>query len=113
LPLWSFSTRPPIAERIARLETSTPRPRLRAAVTGLHLEENGRVIPHNWCVMEKSAGEPDLEVADFMMHTIASYCRGGRDPQAKFAARFSAIFGTIDERSTSFMESESVTCAPQ
>jgi Protein of unknown function (DUF3800) len=82
-------------------------PRLQAALADFRFEENGRVTPHDWCVMPKSAGEPGLEVADFMMHTIAGYCRSGRDPQGKFAARFSAIFGTKDDRLVSFMEGES------
>jgi hypothetical protein len=62
--------------------------------------------------MSKRDGEPGLEVADFMMHTIAGYCRSGRDPQSKFAARFSAIFGTEDERLRSFFEGESITFTP-
>jgi hypothetical protein len=85
------------------------RPRLEAALSDLQLEEDGRAISLEWCVMPKSAGEPALEVADFMMHTIAGYCRSGRDPQSKFAARFSAIFGTKDERLRSFMEASDIT----
>ena len=84
-------------------------PRIAAAFEDIHFVEQGRVIPHEWCWMSKRDGEPGLEVADFMMHTIAGYCRGGRDPQSKFAARFSAIFGTEDERLVSFFEGESVT----
>jgi hypothetical protein len=87
-------------------------PRLESALADLHLAENGRVIPHEYYVMAKSAGEPGLEVADFMMHTIAGYCRSGRDPQGKFAARFSAIFGTADDRLSSFIEGDSVTYTP-
>jgi Protein of unknown function (DUF3800) len=89
------------------------RPRLEAAPGDLQFEENGRVIPHEWCIMSKSAREPGLEVADFMMHTIAGYCRSGRDPQSKFAARFSAIFGTKDERLCSFMEGGEVAYSPK
>ena len=55
-------------------------------------------------MLKKSAGEPGLEVADFMMHTIANYCRSGRDPQNKFADQFSAIFGVADDRLCSFVE---------
>jgi hypothetical protein len=87
-------------------------PRLEAASNGLQLEEDGRAIPHEWCVLSKSAGEPGLEVADFMMHTIAGYCRSGRNPQSKFAARFSAIFGVADDRLCSFMEGTDITYTP-
>jgi hypothetical protein len=72
---------------------------------------DGRTIPHECCVMPKSAGEPALEVADFLMHTIAGNCRSGRDPQGKFA-RFSSIFGVADERLVSFMEGDSITQTP-
>jgi hypothetical protein len=87
-------------------------PRLEAASNGLQFEEDGRVIPHEWYVLQKSVGEPGLEVADFMMHTVAGYCRSGRDPQSKFAARFSAIFGVTDDRLCSFMEGTDVTYTP-
>ena len=59
--------------------------------------------------MPKSAGEAALEVADFLMQTIAGYCRSGRDPQGKSAARFSSIFGVADKRLVSFREGDRAT----
>ena len=93
-----------IFEHSKRLEL-----RLQNALGGLSFRENGRFIPHEWCWMRKSAAEPALEVADFMMHSIAGYCRSGRNPQNKFAARFSSIFGVSDERLVSFLEGDSIT----
>jgi hypothetical protein len=89
-------------------DTSCLRPRFEEATAGFNFQVDGKPIPHEWCTMPKSAGEPGLEVADFLMHTVAGYGRSGRDPQGKFAARFSAIIGTIDERWRSFVETESV-----
>jgi hypothetical protein len=83
--------------------------RFERALAGAQLEEDGRVIPLEWYVMPKSAGEPSLEVADFMMHTVAGYIRSGRDPQGKFAARFSAVFGTKNEKLCSFMEGSAIS----
>jgi hypothetical protein len=92
-----------IFEHSKRLEL-----RLQNALGGLSFRENGRFIPHEWCWMRKSAAEPALEVADFMMHSIAGYCRSGRNPQNKFAARFSSIFGVSDERLVSFLEGDCI-----
>jgi hypothetical protein len=83
--------------------------RIERAFEDVHFQEDGHVIPHEWCWMSKRDGEAGLEVADFIMHTTAGYLRSGRDPQSKFAARFSAIYGTEDDRLTSFFEGESVT----
>jgi hypothetical protein len=89
-------------------------PRFAAVLSGVQPVNvnTGVPIPITWCHMSKSAGDPGLEVADFIVHTAAGYCRSGRDPQGKFAARFSSMFGPVDQRLVSFIEMSSVSYNP-
>ena len=65
------------------------RPRFEEAVAGFDFQVDGKPIPHEWCTMPKFAGEPGLEVADFLMHTVAGYCRSGRDPRRRCSKHMS------------------------
>lgn len=89
-------------------------PRLEAALAGVRatVANAGVAIPISWCHMPKTIGDPGLEVADFIIHTASGYCRSGRDPQGKFAARFSSMFGPVDQRLVSFIEMSSVSYDP-
>jgi Protein of unknown function (DUF3800) len=89
-------------------------PMLASALADVEFVLDGTGVPRRliWCHMPKSVGDPGLEVADFVIHTVAGYCRSGRDPQGKFAARFSSMFGPTDERLVSFMEIADVSYQP-
>lgn len=84
-------------------------PKLERATAGFKINSDGSDIPMRWHVMPKNSNEPGLEVADFLMHTIAGFCRSKRDPKSKFAQRFHHMMSGADPSLTSFMEISTVT----
>ncbi len=58
--------------------------------------------------MPKFAGEPALEVADFVMHAIGRQARHNLTRRGSFLPDFCAIFHAIDPKFASFMEVEKV-----
>jgi hypothetical protein len=71
-----------------------------AAFGDFGLRDNGRPIPTNFFFMPKSAGEPALEVADFIVHAIGRRARAASDASAP---DFEAVFHEQDPRFVSFM----------
>ena len=72
------------------------RPLLQAAFANFGIEENGVTLPMDFYEMSKSAGEPGLEVADFVANTVAG--RGRRclvEGRADFRKDFQAVFQIV------------------
>jgi hypothetical protein len=87
--------------------------RLEAALSELSLTEhlpNGgeQEIPLSWHRMPKTAAEPALEVADFMMHAAAGHHRLKQAEHNKFKRRADAIWAPSDSRLSHFITIESV-----
>lgn len=78
-------------------------PKLEKFIGNTRFEENGDVLPLNCYVMKKGCN-PGLEVADFLIHTVAGHIRSGRDTNGKFARRFDAIFKSVSPQLVSFIE---------
>ncbi|MFZ0268535.1 DUF3800 domain-containing protein [Caulobacter sp.] len=55
-------------------------------------QQDGVGIPISWATLDKDAGEPALEVADYIAHSLAGYLRAERSRDSKFAERHDAIF---------------------
>lgn len=53
---------------------------------------DGVRIPASWGVLDKTASEPALEVADYIVHSTAGFMRSNRDLESKFAARFASVY---------------------
>ena len=66
-----------VFQSVALIFERNPRSRrlLLSAFGDLGLEENGRRLPVELHEMPKSAGEPGLEVADFIANTVAGHAR--------------------------------------
>ena len=61
-------------------------------------------IPSECCFMHKAAGEPALEVADFVMHAVGRQARHNLKQRGSFVPDFCAVFHAVEPRFTSFME---------
>jgi hypothetical protein len=61
-------------------------------------------IPSECYFMPKAAGEPALEVADFVMHAVGRQVRHDLTRRGDFLADFCAVFHAVDQKFTSFME---------
>lgn len=68
------------------------------------LEEGGQQIPVECYFMPKSAGEPALEVADFIMHAVGRQARRRVDGREGFALDFKAVFHNVEPRLVSYMD---------
>ena len=82
---------------------------IEAAFQDFGLEEGGKPLPVECYFMRKNIGEPALEVADFVMHAIGRQARQNLTKRGDFTPDFCAVFHSIDQKLTSFMEVESVT----
>jgi hypothetical protein len=65
-------------------------------------------IPSACYFMPKSAANPALEVADFVMHAVQRQARHSFDPRGAFVADFCAVFHTADPTLVSFLYPEEV-----
>jgi hypothetical protein len=83
-------------------------PLVEDAMQGFGLEENGNPIPVECYFMPKSAGEPALEVADFIMQAVGRQARHNITQRGVFLPDFAAVFHSVDRRLTSFIEVDSV-----
>jgi hypothetical protein len=72
------------------------------------LEEDGRKIPVECYFMPKSAGEPALEVADFIMHAVGRQARRHLEGRDGFALDFKAVFHDQQRKLVSFINVEAV-----
>jgi hypothetical protein len=84
-------------------------PLIEQAMQDFGIEEDGKPIPVECCFMPKSAGEPALEVADFIMHAVGRQARQNLQQRGIFAPDFCAVFHTADRKLASFMEVAAVT----
>ena len=73
------------------------------------LLENGSPIPIECCFMPKSAGDPALEVADFIVNAVGGQARRNLKQQGGFAKDFQAVFHSVDRKLASFMEVQVVS----
>jgi hypothetical protein len=65
-------------------------------------------IPSRCGFMPKSAAEPALEVADFVMHAVGRQARHNLTQRGTFVPDFCAVFHGADPELTSFTELEAV-----
>ena len=68
------------------------------AMQGFGLEENGKSIPVECYLMPKSADEPSLEVADFIMHAVGRQARHNITQRGVFLPDFAAVCHSVDSR---------------
>lgn len=68
------------------------------------VEEGGIRLPTECFVMPKSAGQPALEVADFVVHAVGRQARHRARGGEGFLPDFAATFHGIDRRLESFIE---------
>lgn len=61
-------------------------------------------VPIEFGFMPKSAGEPALEVADFIMHAVGRQVRHRVQRNGGFLPDFRAVFHEVDERLASFID---------
>lgn len=79
------------------------------AFQGFALEEDGKRIPLNCFFMPKSAREPALEVADFVMHSVGRQARQNLKKRGGFTPDFMAVFHGVDPKLVSYMEVATIT----
>jgi len=80
------------------------RKKLRAHFGGIRVAENGADIPFECYFMPKRAGEPALEVADFIMHAVHGLARDRLNDRDGYRRRdFQSVFHSVDRRLASFM----------
>jgi hypothetical protein len=72
------------------------------------LEEAGKPIPFDCYFMRKQIGDPALEVADFVVHTVGRQARHSLIKRGDFVPDFCEIFHSVDRALTSYMEIDSV-----
>jgi hypothetical protein len=84
-------------------------PLIQDAFQGFAIAEAGKPIPVDFYLMPKSAGEPALEVADFIMHAVGRQVRKNLARREGFALDYQAVFHSVDQRLVSYMEVGSVT----
>jgi len=70
----------------------------------MRIEEEGKPIPLDCFFMPKSVGEPALEVADFIVHSVGRQARQNLKERGIFVPDFKAVFHGLDRRMVSFME---------
>lgn len=93
-------------QSIAVIVEKNPRSRrlLQAALGDMGVQENGRKLPVNFYEMDKTSGEPGLEVADFIANAIAGHARHSLvADKPGFRRDFEAIFHSVDSRLASFI----------
>ena len=79
------------------------------AFQGFDLQENGKSIPVECYFMPKSAADPALEVADFVIYAIRRQVNRDIQKRDGFNLDFQAVFHSVDKRLASFMAVDTVT----
>jgi hypothetical protein len=74
----------------------------------VEIKEDGKPVPIEFYFMEKKRGEPALEVADFIIHTVGRQARQNLKKRGDFVPDFRAVFHGIDRKLISFIELSSV-----
>jgi len=78
------------------------------AFQGITLQEDGKTLPLDFYFMPKSAADPALEVADFIMHAVGRQARHQLSGKAGFTLDFAAVFHSTDSKRVSFLNVSSV-----
>lgn len=78
------------------------------AFSDFGLEEGGKRIPVECFFMPKAAGDPALEVADFVMHAVGRQARHRMEGKDGFVPDFRAVFHDQDSKRLSFMDVQAV-----
>jgi Protein of unknown function (DUF3800) len=78
------------------------------AFQDFEVSRGSKRIPSTCYFMPKSAANPALEVADFVMHAVHRQARRGFDPRGTFVADFCAVFHTADPTLMSFFNPDEV-----
>jgi hypothetical protein len=78
------------------------------AFQDFELHRGWKRIPSECYFMPKTAADPALEVADFVMHAVGRQARYKLKGSDGFVRDFSAVFHSVDQRFVSFMAVESV-----
>jgi Protein of unknown function (DUF3800) len=86
---------------------------LQSVFSDLGFEEDGIPLPVELFEMSKDAGEPGLEVADFVANTIAGHARRLLvEGQSGFRRDFQAVFQSVGPKLSSFMGINAVEFTP-
>lgn len=89
-------------------------PQIEQVFGGFNLIEDGKTIPLKLYWMDKSVGEPGLEVADFLANSIGTEVRHRIAKRPGHAKNFEAFFHYPDKRLVSFIDiSEVIADAPE
>jgi hypothetical protein len=86
---------------------------IQEAFQDFEINRGSKRIPSECFFMPKSAADPALEVADFVMHSVGRQARHNLSKRGSFVPDFSAVFHGVDVRLTSFMEIQAVSRAFQ
>ena len=82
---------------------------IQAAFQDFQVRRGSKHVPSECYFMPKSATDPALEVADFVMHAVGHQARRNLKRRGSFVPDFCAVFHAVDGKLTSFMEVGSVT----
>ncbi len=78
----------------------------------LQLFRGSKPIPSECGFMQKSVGEPALEVADFVMHAVGRQARHSLTHRGDFLADFCAVFHSVGPKLAKYLEVDLVTHDP-
>jgi hypothetical protein len=79
-------------------------PLVQDAFSDFAIEENGKAIPVECFFMPESAGDPGLEVADFVIHAVGRQARRKFEGREGFAPDFAAVFHNQGPIRVSFID---------
>ena len=86
---------------------------LQSAFSDISIEEAGRRLPIEFYEMDKTAGEPGLEAADFVANTIAGHARWLLvEGKPVFRKDYQAVFLSVGSKLASFMAIKSIDYTP-
>jgi len=86
---------------------------LQSAFANFGIEENGVTLPIEFHDMPKIAGEPGLELADFVAHTVAGHGRRRLvEGRTDFRKDFKVVFQSAGPKLSSFMAINSIDFTP-
>jgi hypothetical protein len=83
-------------------------PDMEALFGGMTIKEDDKPVPFELSWMHKSAGEPGLEVADFLANSIGTEVRHRIAGRPGYAKNFEAFFHHQDKKIVSFMDISNV-----
>jgi hypothetical protein len=84
-------------------------PLIEEVFQNLEVRRGWKVIPTECYFMSKKAGDPGLEMADFVVHAVGGQMRQNLKHRGRFRLDFQAVFHSVDRKYTSFLEVQAVT----